>query len=147
MMTEKELRERLHGAMRERNTTQATVLRGVLAALKNKSIENRGRDISDADIAAVIKREVKQCREGLEFAIKAERTQLADEGRANLEVLEGLLPEQLSEAELREAIQAILAETAATAIGPVMKQLGLRYAARYDGKTASRVAAELLSKG
>lgn len=143
-MTESELRERLTAAMRNRDAMTLRALRAVVAAIKNKSIELRG-PVPEREIAMLIQREVKQCRETLDFARKAERADQVTEHEQLLAALESLLPTAMSDSELREAIRGIVAETGATGIGPVMKALGERYAGRYDGKVASALARELLT--
>lgn len=143
-MTETELREQLTQAMRSKDAMKMRALRAVMAAVKNKGIELRG-PVSDREIAALIQREGKQCRETLDFARKAGRADQVAEHEELLAVLEAMLPAAMTEGELKEAIRAIVAETGATAIGPIMKALGDRYAGRYDGKAASALAREVLA--
>lgn len=143
-MTEKDLRDALTVAMRAKDAGRVRALRAVLAVVKNRMIEVRG-ELSEKDVAQVIQREVKQCRETLDFARQAGRAEQVAEHEEQLAILESLLPSALSEAELKEAVRAIVAETGATSLGPVMKALGERYAGRYDGKLASALAKEVLA--
>lgn len=143
-MTEKDLREALTAAMRAKDAARLRALRAVLALVKNRMIEVRG-ELSERDIASLIQREVKQCKETLEFAQKAGRADQVAEHEELLAILEGLLPTGLSEAELAAAIREIVAETGATSLGPIMKALGERYAGRYDGKMASGLAKDILA--
>ena len=144
-MTEKDLRDALTAAMRARDAARMRALRGVLALVKNRMIEVRGGELPEREIASLIQREVKQCKETLEFARQAARSDRVAEHEEQLAILEGLLPNALSEEELRAAIRAIIAETGATSLGPVMKALGERYAGRYDGKAASGLARDILA--
>ncbi|HEY2775448.1 MAG TPA: GatB/YqeY domain-containing protein [Candidatus Binatia bacterium] len=143
-MNEKDLREGLTAAMRAKDAMRVRALRAVLALVKNRMIEVRG-ELSERDVTALIQREVKQCRETLDFARKADRADQVAEHEELLAVLEGLLPNAMSEDELRGAIRAIVTETGATSLGPVMKLLGERHAGRYDGKTASTLARDILA--
>jgi uncharacterized protein len=143
-MTEKDLRDALTAAMRAKDAPRLRALRAVLALVKNKSIETRG-ELSERDITALIQREVKQTKETLEFARQAGREDQVAEHEELLAIFEGLLPAGLSDDELREAIRAIVAETGATSLGPIMKTLGERHAGRYDGKTASALAKDILA--
>jgi uncharacterized protein len=143
-MTEKELRDALTAAMRAKDAPRLKALRGVLALVKNKAIELRAEP-TEKDIASLIQREVKQCRESLEFARQAGRADQIAEHEEQQAILEGLLPAAMGDDELREAIRGIVAETGATSLGPVMKALGERFAGRYDGKAASTVAREILA--
>lgn len=143
-MTEKDLRDALTAAMRARDAMRMRALRAVLALVKNRQIEVKG-EISERDITALIQREVKQCRETLDFARQAARMEQVAEHEELVGVLEALLPSGMSEQELAEAIRAIVAETGATNLGPVMKLLGERFAGRYDGKAASAMARDILA--
>ena len=142
---ENRIREDLKVAVRERDTATSTVLRGLLAAIKNRGIEKKGEPLSDADLVAVVKREAKQCGETLDFARKAGREESVREHEAALAVLARYLPAQMSEAELSGEIDRIVADLGHGAnIGDVMKRLAAAHSGAYDGKTASRLAAAAL---
>ena len=140
---EETLRSDLTQAMKAREPVRASAIRALISALKNRSIEKKGEDLDDADIMAVIKREVKQCKETLEFARDGDRTEAVAEQEALLEALSVYLPQQLGENELRAAIQDIIESTGAANVGAVMKVLNEKHSGQYDGKTASRLAQEL----
>ena len=148
---ESQLRKRLEAALRARDRTAAKILRNVMAAAKNRRIELKlagDKPLDAKELMTILNREAKQTREALEFAEKAGRTSLVEEARAELALLEEMLPSQLSGDALRAAIEAIIEETGAEAIGPVMKELGARYAGGYDGREASgAVAAALEQRG
>ena len=143
-MTEKDLRDQLTVAMRAKDAARMRALRAVLAQVKNKMIDTRA-ELSERDITALIQREVKQTKETLDFARQAGRSDQISEHEELLAILEGLLPQGLTDGELRAAIEAIVAETGATSLGPIMKALGERYAGRYDGKAASELARTVLA--
>lgn len=144
---EQKLREDMKSALRAKDAQRTQVLRAVLAAAKNRAIELRVDEIPEAELVAVLKREAKQRAESLDFARKAGRDDLVREHEAAVAIVESYLPKQLSEAELRAEIQAIMHETGAAEIGPIMKELGRRHAGRYDGKLASRLAGECATGG
>lgn len=144
-MTEKDLREALTAAMRAKEAMKLRALRAVLSQVKNRMIENKGAEVSERDIATLIQREVKQCKETLDFARQAGRADQVAEHEELLAVLEALLPSALSEDQLRDAIRGIIAETGATALGPIMKALGEHHAGCYDGKVASALARDILA--
>jgi uncharacterized protein YqeY len=146
-MTEEKIREDLKTAMRERDTAASTVLRGLLAAIKNKAIELKADALSDKDFIAVVKREAKQCAETLDFAKKAGRDESVAEHEAALAVLERYLPAQMDEAALRSAIEQIAAGLGEGAnMGAIMKELSAKHGGSFDGKTASRIANEIAGK-
>jgi uncharacterized protein YqeY len=130
--------------MRAKDAARLRALRGVLSLVKNRAIELKG-EVSEREIATLIQREVKQCKETLEFAHKAERADQVAEHEELLAVLESLLPTGLTDEELASAIRTIITETGATSLGPIMKSLGERYAGRYDGKAASGLARDILA--
>ena len=144
-LDENRLRDDLKTAMRARDSLRTRVLRGVLAALKNKAIETRGEALGEKELIAIVKREAKQCAETLEFARKAGRDDTVAEHEAVLKVLEAYLPRQLDEDSLRAAVEAIVAETGATEMGSVMKELSARHGGAYDGKRASVIVREVLA--
>jgi uncharacterized protein YqeY len=146
-MTELQLREKLKAAMRAGDSRRRDLLRAVLAACKNLSIEKKGQELADADVVSLLKRELKQRRETLEFAEQAGRAEAVAAGHAEVAILESLLPQQMSRAELEAAVRAIVSQTGATAMGPVMKALSESYGGTYDGKQASAVVREVLATG
>jgi uncharacterized protein YqeY len=143
-MTEKDLRDQLTTAMRAKDAVRMRALRAVLSLVKNRTIEVKS-ELPEREIATLIQREVKQCKETLDFARQAGRSEQVSEHEELLRVLEGLLPQALSSDELGQAIRAIVAETGATSLGPIMKSLGVKYAGRYDGKAASELAKSILA--
>jgi len=144
-LSEQQLRDDLKDSMRARDAVRTGVLRGILAAVKNKLIETRSDELGEQDLVAIVKREAKQCGETLGFARKAGRDEQVSEHEAVLAVLEQYLPRQLGEEELRAAVAGIIAETGAEAMGAVMKELSARHGGAYDGKLASKVVREALA--
>jgi len=145
-VSEQTLRDEMKAAMRARDAMRLKVVRSLLAAIKNKVIADGGKELGDRDVVAVIKREAKQCRETLDYARKADRGEAVAEHEAELAILESYLPAQLGDDELRAVIEAIVSETGATAIGPVMKELSSRHGGNFDGKAASRIVGEVLAR-
>lgn len=144
-LDEQTLRDEMKAAMRAKDALRTRVLRSVLAAVKNESIATGGGELGERELTAVIQREAKQCRETLEYARKAGRDEAVAEHEAVLAILDGYLPVRLGEDELRAVIEAIVADTGATSIGPVMKELAARHAGCFDGKLAARLAAEVVA--
>lgn len=146
MLSEESLRTDLKRAMLAKDRTRTRVLRSILAVTKNAAIEKKVGMIDEADVLAVVKRELKQRNESLEFARQAARADTVAELQEDIAVLEDYLPKQLGEAELRAAVRTIVEDSGAASIGPIMKELSSRYPGRYDGKLASRIAQEALGK-
>ena len=145
-ISEEAFREDLRNAMLAKDRVRTSVLRAVLSAAKNRAIELKQPKIDDTELIAILRREIKQRNETLEFARKAARTDTASELAEEIAMLEEYLPNQLGEEELRAAIATIVADSSPTSIGPIMKELSSRYPGRIDGKLASRLAQESLRK-
>ena len=116
----------------------------VLSEIKNKKIELR-RDPTDADVIDVMRKSIKRRRESIEMYIKGNRQDLADKESAEAAALEKYLPAQVSEDELRAAVQAAIAG-GAKQIGAVMGKVLPQFKGRADGSTINAIAREELSK-
>ena len=138
------LRSDLTAAMKARDELRSATLRMVLTALSTEEVAGKAaRELSDAEVLAVLGREAKKRREAAEAYDGAGRAELAGRERAELGVLGGYLPAQLSDEELRELVAAAIAESGVNEprqMGAVMKVLTPRVAGRAEG---SRVAAEV----
>lgn len=139
MATLEQLRADLHQAMRARDQARLRALRGLVAALKNLEVEKRGTPLGEEDVGSVVRKEVQKRREAIEYAERAGRTDLVDENRAELAVLEEYLPRQLSREELARAIQSLAEELGTKEIGPLMRELRSRFPNQYDGRLASEI--------
>jgi len=147
MALKERLQQDLQQALREHDEQRKSALRLVRAAIVNAEIAKQ-RELSDEEILAVIRREVKQHRESLSEFEKAGRTDLIAEEKAQLEVLLTYLPPQMSQEEITLAVQQAIAETKATGpehLGQVMRILMPRLQGRADGSTVHRIVRELLS--
>ena len=138
--------EDMTAAMRAKDTARLGTVRLLLAAMKQKEVDERVV-LTDADILAIIDKMVKQRRESIAQFEKAGRKDLADGEKAEIVVLLAYLPQQLSDAEVAKAIEAAIAETGAASakeMGKVMGLLKSRLAGRTDiGKVSGLVKAKL----
>jgi uncharacterized protein YqeY len=132
-------------AMKAKDMARLGALRLILSALKNRDIELRtGPAPADDDsvVLDVLQKMAKQRRESIELFEAGGRTELAAAERAELEVIESFLPQQMSEAETQSAIAALVAEAGATGpkdMGAVMALVKARLAGRIDMGLASRL--------
>jgi uncharacterized protein YqeY len=138
-----QITEDMKNAMREKNTLALGAIRMLKSAIKNAAIEKGGADaeLTDPEIITVIRREVKKRQDSVEQYTTAGRMELVEQEEAEIAVLNGYLPEPLSEADLLVIIDAAIAETGATSrkeMGAVMKLVQDRTAGRADGKTLSQ---------
>lgn len=135
--------EDMKTAMREKNTLALSTIRMLKSAVKNAAIEKGGADaeLTDPEIVAVIRKEVKKRQDSIEQYTTAGRGELVAQEEAEMAVLNGYLPEPLSEEKIAEIIDAAIAEVGATSrkeMGQVMKLVQEKTAGRADGKTLSQ---------
>lgn len=141
----------LKAAMRENDERRKVAIRQIVALIKNAEVEartdGRGGVLSDADILALIRREIKQHEESLLEARNAGRDELAAEQVAELDILRAYLPRQMSRDEITEIARQVVAELGATSLkqqGDVMKVLLPRVKDRADGRLVSEIVRDLL---
>ena len=150
MNLQEQITEDYKAALKSGDATRKTTLSGLRAAFKSAEIDARGtgKVVDEASFQSVIEKEAKKRRESIEEFDKANRTDLADKERAELEVLMGYLPEPMSEAELRALVTQSIAQVGATSpkeMGKVMGVLVPQIAGKADGKLASQMVREALA--
>lgn len=138
-----QITEDMKTAMREKNTVALNTVRMLKSSIKNAAIEKGGADaeLTDAEVMAVVRKEVKKRQDSIEQYEAAGRDELADQEKAEIEVLNGYLPEPLSSEEIASIVEAAIAEVGATSrkeMGQVMKIVQEKTAGRADGKTLSQ---------
>ena len=132
----------LNEARKQRDKARTLVLSTLLSDLKNREIED-GDAFDDAAAVQVISKAIKQRKDAAEQMRAAGRDELAQVEEAQADVLQGYLPEGLSEAEVRGMIREIVAGGAGN-MGAVMGQLMPKIRGRFDGKDANRRVKEEL---
>jgi uncharacterized protein len=136
----------MKSAMRAKDSARLSAIRLILAAIKQKEVDERV-ELADADVVSILEKMMKQRRESIAQFEKASRTDLAEAEKFELEILSSYLPQQLSDADLATEIEKAIAQSAATGIkdmGKVMALLKPRLAGRADmGKVSTLVKARL----
>jgi uncharacterized protein YqeY len=136
----------MKSAMRAKDGARLSTVRLLLAAMKQKEVDERV-ELSDADVVAIIEKMVKQRRESISQFEKASRQDLADKEKAEIEVLSAYMPQKLSEPEVLAAVAAAVSEAGASGIkdmGKVMAILKPKLAGRADmGQVSNLVKAKL----
>ncbi len=141
--------EDLKTAMKAGERAKVDALRLINAALKDKDIEARGtgKTLSADDVLALLQKMIKSRQESLEIYEKAGREDLAGKERGEIAVISAYLPQQLTDAEVAEAVKAAIAEVGAASIkdmGKVVASLKAKYTGRMDfGKASAAVKAAL----
>jgi len=132
----------LKAAMREKNAVKLGVLRMLKSALSYAMIEKSGAqsELSDADAAQVIRKQVRQRQDSIESFEKGGRPELAAKEKEELSILQSYLPQAMSADEISKVVRETIAEAGASSkaqMGAVMKALQAKVAGRADGKTLS----------
>jgi uncharacterized protein YqeY len=146
-----EINTALKAAMKARDARRVSTLRLANAAIKNADIEAQMQGKSalvDADVLALLQKMVKQRQESVDIYDKAGRGELADQERAEIEIIKAYLPQQLSEAQAKAAIAEVIEQTGARDIrdiGKVMAALKQGYAGKMDFARASGLVKGLLA--
>ena len=150
------LRERfsdtLKTAMKAGDKGRVSTVRLIQAALKDKDIEARGlgkEPLTDEEILAVLQKMVKQRQESIAIYEANNRPELADGEKAEVAIIAEFMPQQLSEDEMRAAVQAAIAETGAASVkdmGKVIAKLRADHAGRMDFGKASGLVKDALGK-
>lgn len=143
------IQDEMKAAMRAQDKARLAAIRLLLAAIKQKEVDER-IELSDADVLAVIDKMIKQRRESIAQYENAGRTDLVDKEAQEMAVLQSYLPTALLDAELDTIITAVITESGASSIkdmGNVMNLLRPKIQGRCDIAEASkRVKARLASK-
>jgi uncharacterized protein YqeY len=146
------VKQDLTDAMKAQDDVRRRALRSLRAALANKEIAKRraGADSSleDQEELAVVQKQVKQRRDSIEQYEEADRDDLAQKEREEIEVLEDYLPDRLSDEELAERLDALIDDVGATSMadmGPVMGRAMDELRGRVDGNRVREMVQDRLS--
>lgn len=140
------LRKDKMNALKEKDTVKNGVCSLLISAIALAEKE-QNKELSEEEAAAYIQKELKQTKETLSLTPK-DRTDLIEETKRKIEILESYLPKQMSQEEIKEAVEAILAEKNLEAIkknqGILIKEMMAKYKGKTDGKTVSTVIQTIL---
>ncbi len=134
--------------MKSGDEVRKRTVRMALAGIKQAEIDRR-TELDDAAVVSLLQKEVKNRRESLEEARKANRLDLVEANEAEIDVLQAFLPKAMPAEELRSLVQAAIAESGATSpadMGKVMKTVMPRVAGRAPNDMVSATVRELLQK-
>lgn len=127
--------------MKEKNQVSLDTVRNIKSDVKNAEIEAM-KELDDAGVIKIVQTNIKKRKDSAEIYIKAGRQELADKELAEIKVLEGYLPAQLSEAELTNIVKETIAElddAMKTNFGVIMKKVMPKVAGKAEGKKVSDI--------
>ena len=149
MQLEQQIMTQMKEAMKAKNEGVLRALRGIKAEIiKAKTEPGAGGEIDEATELKFLQKMMKQRRDSLEIFEKQGREDLAIKEKEEMAVIEKFLPKQMDEAELKETVKKIIAETGASTPADMGKVMGIaskQLAGKADGKTISAVVKELLA--
>jgi len=147
MTIKTQLNDSMKDAMKSGDEVRKRTVRMVLAAVKQAEVDKR-TELDDMAVMNLIQKEMKNRRESLEEAKKANRADLVESNEAEMRVLEAFLPKAMPAEELRALVQAAIDETGASTpadIGKVMKVAMANVAGRAPNDMVSATVRELLT--
>lgn len=147
MSLQEQISAALKDAMRARDEVKMATLRLVLTAIKKREKEARSL-LEDQEVISVIITQIKQRREAIEQYQKAGREDLAQREESELQILQGYMPEQVSEEEISNTLDEIIAEVGAASMkdmGKVMKAAMAKLAGKAEGGAINAMVKEKLS--
>ena len=140
------LEDDLKRAMRERNAQRRDVIRYIRSEIRNQEIRLQ-RDLEDDDAIQVLSRQAQQRRDSIDAFQSANRQDLVEKERAELEIITEYLPQQMGEDEIRALVAQTVAETGATGprdMGKVMSAIMPQVRGRAEGRQVSALVSEKL---
>lgn len=150
-MLRENLQNALKEAMKNKNMAEVNAIRMIIAGMKEKDVEARGKGKKEADepeLLSMMQTMIKQRNESIKMYLDGHRPELADKEKTEILIIEKFLPKQLNEAETTDIIKQIIYQTGAQSMkdmGKVMGALRADYAGQMDFGAASGIIKSLLS--
>ena len=150
-MLREDLQKALKESMLAKDTQKVGAIRLIIAGMKEKDVDARGRgqkEATDAELLSMMQNMIKQRKDSIKMYLEGNRQDLADKEQSEITVIERFLPKQMSASETEAAIKAIISSTGASSMkdmGKVMSALREQYAGQMDFGAASGTIKTLLS--
>lgn len=141
------LADDLKQALRQRDKLKCSAIRLLLSAMNNAEIARQAK-LEDADIYGVIAKEIRQRQESIDAFKQGNRPDLVAQEEAEMAILKGYLPQQMSREEIVAAARQVIGEVGAKGLsdkGKVMPKLIAQLKGKADGRLINEVVTELLS--
>lgn len=147
MNTQKQIEKDFKDALRARDEVRKSTLRMVLSSIKLVEVD-KGNPLEEGEVLVILQKEIKSRRESIADAEKAGRSDLIAESKAEIDILEGYLPQALTQEEIETMAEEVIAKEGAASMqdmGKVMKELMPKVQGRADGGLVSQTVRKLLS--
>ena len=149
-MLRDEIQNAIKEAMKNHEADKLSTARMILAGIKEKDVDARGKGkecAAEADLMSMMQTMIKQRQESAKMYREGNRPELAEKEEKEIAIITGFLPKQMSDAEVEAAIAAVIAEVGATSMkdmGVVMGKLREKYAGQMDfGSASGKIKAAL----
>lgn len=149
-MLRDDLQNALKESMKNKDMTTVAAVRLIIAGMKEKDVDARGKGLekaSDTDLLAMMQNMIKQRKDSIKMYVEGSRQDLADKEQNEINVIEKFLPKQMNDAEIENAIKAVISETGASSMkdmGKVMGALKSKYVGQMDMGKANVIIKSLL---
>jgi uncharacterized protein YqeY len=147
MSLENKIMEQMKEAMKSKNTIALEALRAIKSEILLAKTSGAGSSVSESQEIAMLQKLIKQRKEAAEQFAANNRNELAEKELAQAEVIQGFLPQQLSQEELESKLREIISQTGAVSakdMGKVMGAANAQLAGKADGKTIAETVKKLL---
>lgn len=145
MSLKQRLKDSVKEAMKAQDKARVEATRLLLSAIQYEEMQKGVEDLADDAVSVVLQAELKKRREEMEFVEKAGRAEDIAKLKTEIALIEGMLPKQLTAADLEAALQEIRGSTPSANMGLAMKLLKEKFPGQYDGKLASEIAKRVFS--
>jgi uncharacterized protein YqeY len=138
------LKEALKVAMKSQDRLRMETIRSILSEIQYEEMSKSVDDLPPSEAVLVMQRELKKRQEAIGFEEQANRPEAKAKLQAEIAIIEGFLPKQLSSEDLEKILVEYKTSTEGAALNTAMKFLKEKYAGQYDGKSASEIAKRVL---
>lgn len=147
-MLKHQIEEQIKESLKSGDQMRLSTLRFLLASIQNEEIAKQ-KELTDEEVIAVVQKQIKQHHESVEAFQKGGRGDLEQKERAEIEILNKFVPQQMDEGEVRKTVLEVIAqlpESDQINFGKVMGTVMARVKGKADGNAVSKVVRETLSK-
>ncbi|MBT6691234.1 GatB/YqeY domain-containing protein [Candidatus Parcubacteria bacterium] len=145
MSLQQTIDENFKKALKNKEEIKVSVMRMLKAAIKNKCIEDKRDSLDDKDVMAVIQKELKKRKDSIEAFEKADRQDLADKEKKELEILAEYTPEMMPKEEVAAIVDEVIAQDKEANFGQIMKQVMTKVQGKAEGQLVQSLVKEKLN--
>ena len=142
MTIQEQITANIKEAMKAGDSAKVTTLRGLSSVLKNKCLELQKDSLTDEEVVSALSTEAKKRKESIKVFEEANRAELAEGEKIELAIIQGYLPEQMSEEDTRAKVETILSSQTFDNFGAAMQAVMAELKGKADAKLISEIIKE-----